>query len=290
MNDRVIIVGSGIGGLCAALLLASRGLAVTLLEKATTPGGKMREVAVGGARLDAGPTVLTMRWIFEEIFAEAGTTLGAHLRLTKAGLLARHAWSETERLDLFADVDRSADAIGVFAGAREAAGYRAFIRRARTIFETLETPFIRAQRPRLDQLVSSFGLLGLGKLRHISPFTPLWQALGEHFRDPRLMQLFGRYATYCGSSPYLAPATLMLVAHVEQDGVWLVENGMYRLAEAIATLATAKGADLRYGAEVREIVVANGRASGVVLADGERLEADAVIINADVGALKALGA
>ena len=286
-DHRVVIIGAGIAGLVAALLLAHQGCAVTLIEKESAPGGKMREVLAGGARIDAGPTVLTMRWIFEEIFAEVETTLAAHLVLHRAEILARHAWSETERLDLFADIERSADAIGAFAGAREAAGYSAFTARSRKMFETLDKPFIRSQRPRLDQLVSAFGLFGLKDLSRISPFTTLWKALSEHFRDPRLLQLFGRYATYCGSSPLMAPATLMLVAHVEQDGVWFVEGGMHRLARSLAALGAAKGATLRFGIGVHEITVAQGRASGVVLADGTRIAADAVIANADAAALTA---
>ena len=87
-----------------------------MLERAAAPGGKMREVAIGGAPIDAGPTVFTMRWVFEEIFAAAGTSLAEHVTLQPAAILARHAWSDGERLDLFADIDRSADAIGDFAG------------------------------------------------------------------------------------------------------------------------------------------------------------------------------
>ena len=282
---QVLIVGAGVGGLVAALRLAHQGCAVTLLETALAPGGKMRRVSAGAASIDAGPTVLTMRWIFDEIFAEAGTALDAHLTLRQATVLARHAWSASERLDLFADVDRSAEAIGAFAGPREGAGYRAFAARAARMFQSLEQPFMRAQRPRLDQLVASFGWRGLRDLGQISPFATMNSALREHFRDPRLLQLFGRYATYCGSSPFLAPATLMLVAHAEQRGVWLVQNGMHALAEALASCAQASGAVLRYGTAVREITVAQGRAAGVVLSDGERLTAEAVLVNADASAL-----
>jgi 1-hydroxycarotenoid 3,4-desaturase len=114
----------------------------------------------------------------------------------------------------------------------------------------------------------------------------MWRALGGYFRDKRLLQLFGRYATYCGSSPFLAPATLMLVAHVEQSGVWLVDGGMHRLAAGLAALAARHGAVFRYGAEAAEILSAGGRAAGVRLATGERFDADAVVLNADLGALE----
>ena len=103
--------------------------------------------------------------------------------------------------------------------------------------------------------------------------------------DPRLRQLFGRYATYCGSSPFLAPATLMLVAHVEREGVWIVEGGMARLAEALAELARARGAQLRFRQRVTRIVVEKGRAVGVETDEGERIPADAVIWNGDAAAL-----
>ena len=113
----------------------------------------------------------------------------------------------------------------------------------------------------------------------------LWQGLSAQFSDPRLRQLFGRYATYNGSSPFLAPATLMLIAHVEAAGVDLVEGGMHRLALALAHLAERCGATIRYGAPVAAIEASTGRVTGARLADGERIEADRVLCNADVGAL-----
>jgi 1-hydroxycarotenoid 3,4-desaturase len=282
---RVAIVGAGIGGLVAALLLSARGVAVTLVERSDTPGGKMRQIDIHGAHIDAGPTVFTMRTVFEEIFAEAGASLSDHVTLRPAEILARHAWSSHERLDLFADVDRTAAAIADFAGPRDARGYRDFCLRAQRIYESLEQPFIRSPRPSLNALVAAFGLRRLGDLWQISPFASLWNTLSEHFRDPRLRQLFGRYATYCGSSPFLAPATLMLVAHVEREGVWMIEGGMYRIAQALAELAARAGATLRYHSEAREVAVEAGRVVGVTLANGERIDADAVLVNADIAAI-----
>ena len=284
-QPKVAIVGAGMAGLVAAVDLSARGLDVTVVERGDAPGGKLREVTVGGVRLDAGPTVFTLRGVFEEIFADAGTALTDHLTLKPVDVLARHAWAGTEPLDLFADIDRSADAIGRFAGAAEALGYRAFCARAQRVFNTLDTSFMRAPRP--GSPLALLGHAGVGDLLALSPFATLWSALGEHFRDPRLRQLFGRYATYCGTSPFFAPATLMLIAHVEREGVWLVEGGMHRLALALAALATRHGATLRYGAQVSEIRVDGGRASGVRLAGGERVDADAVVLNADVAALSA---
>lgn len=282
---RVAITGAGIGGLVAAVELAARGLDVVVLEQADGPGGKMREVTIGGARLDAGPTVFTMRHVFEEIFSDAGASLADHVTLRPVDILARHAWSAHERLDLFADIDRAADAIGEFSGVDDARNYRLFCSRAQQIYKTLDASFIRTARPTPFSLVQHAGLRGLGDLWRIAPFVTMWRALEQQFRDPRLRQLFGRYATYCGSSPFQSPATLMLVAHVERDGVWLVEGGMQRLAEALARLASACGAAFRYGTRVTEVIVTGGRADGVRLASGERIETDAVVVNADVAAL-----
>jgi 1-hydroxycarotenoid 3,4-desaturase len=288
----VIVIGAGAAGLAATIDLAARGAAVTLVDSEAQPGGKLRQARPGAAPpgcpgIDAGPTVFTMRWVFDELFARAGTSLDSHITLRPLELLARHAWSERETLDLFADIDRSADAIGRFAGSAEAAGYRAFHDRAGRIWRTLEGPFIRAPRPTVLSLVASSGPRGVGDMLGLAPFSTLWRALGEHFQDQRLRQLFGRYATYSGSSPFEAPATLMLIAHVEQQGVWTIDGGMARLAAALADVASSLGATLRHGAKVAEILVRDRRAAGVALADGERIEADAVICAADFAALAA---
>ena len=284
-TKRIVVIGAGMGGLVAALLLAGKGLDVTLVEKADQPGGKMREVLVDHRRLDAGPTVLTMRWVFDRILGEIDENLDAHVALKPAAILARHAWSGDERLDLFADRAASADAIAAFAGPAEGRNYRAFCVQARGIHDALKDSFMARERPSPLGLVQQAGFGGLGRLWATSPFGTLWDALGKAFQDQRLRQLFGRYATYCGSSPFAAPATLMLVAHVEQEGVWTVDSGMHSLAQALAGLAAAKGARLVYGRTVSEIVVAGGRAAGVRLSDGETLFADAVVSNADVNAI-----
>ncbi len=271
---KAIIVGAGMGGLSAAIDLARQGVAVTVLERASAPGGKMRQVGPG--RIDGGPTVFTMRWVFDSLFDAAGTSLGDHLTLHPATTLARHAWG-SDRLDLFADIDRSAAAIDSFCG--EGRGFRAFCTEARRIYRTLEGPFIRAARPTAMGLAMG---AGIGPMLGVRPFDTMWTALGRHFRDPRLRQLFGRYATYCGSSPFRAPATLMLVAHVEQEGVWLVEGGMHQVAVAMAALLTRLGGTIRYDAEVSAI------RPGAVQVDGAWLPAEAIVWNGDPSALARL--
>ncbi|MBB3195769.1 1-hydroxycarotenoid 3,4-desaturase CrtD [Roseateles terrae] len=286
---RVVVVGAGMGGMTAAALLARQGMDVQLLERAGAPGGKMQPVELGALQLDGGPTVLTMRWVLDGIFDQLGTSLDQHLHLRRCEVLARHAWSETERLDLLADLAQSVDAIAAFSGPGEAARYRAFCQRAAQVHDTLDHSFMRSSRPTPLSLtwrvLRQQGPAGLRQLLRISPFTTLWGELGRYFHDPRLRQLFGRYATYCGSSPFDAPATLMLVAHVEREAVWQIEGGMARLAEVMVQCGQQQGVRLRCHSEVQRLLVSDGRVCGVLLTDGEVLPAEAVVFNGDARAL-----
>jgi 1-hydroxycarotenoid 3,4-desaturase len=260
-NPRIAVIGAGVAGLASAIDLAHAGFEVTLFERSAAPGGKIREISIDGLGVDAGPTVFTLRRVFDEIFADAGDDLDRRLKLTRATLLARHAWNHGEYLDLHADLPSNVHSIGEFAGAREAEGFVRFAAQARRIYRTLERTFMRAPRPSPLELARRVG--ALADLWNIRPFTSLWGALGRYFRDPRLRQLFARYATYCGSSPFRSPATLMLIAHVEQEGVWYVEGGMQRLALELAHLAQRKGAALRCSTAIVEIVVQRGRVQAV---------------------------
>jgi 1-hydroxycarotenoid 3,4-desaturase len=290
-TPRVLVIGAGVGGMCAAARLAHAGLDVRVLERADAPGGKMRQVPVGHTTLDGGPTVLTMRWVFDELFALCGESLDAQLRLRRCEILARHRWGPDAALDLHADARASAESIAALCGAAEARRFAEFCERARRIYATLEAPFMRSSRPSAASLTwrvsRNQGPAGLRELMRISPFTTMWQELGRYFHDPRLRQLFGRYATYCGSSPFSAPATLMLVAHVEQDAVWQIDGGMHGLAQALTVCARRQGARVDFGHDARRIVIEQGHARGVELASGERLEADFVVFNGDAQALTA---
>ncbi len=287
-EQQIVVIGAGIGGLVSAALLGARGYAVTVVEKEAGPGGKVRQIGVDGRPVDAGPTVFTLRDVFEDIFTAAGSSLSDHVTLREPAVLARHAWDHTAQLDLHADPQHSEAAIGDFAGAAAARGYRAFRAEAQCIHTILDKSMMRAGKVSWPlPLMWRIGLLRFGDLAAIRPYESLWKVLGEHFADPRLRQLFGRYSTYCGSSPFATPATLMLVAHVEALGVWLIDGGMSALADALVRLGYANGVTFRFGAPVETVLVERGRAAGVILAGGERLAAAAVIVNADPAALAA---
>ncbi|MTI07061.1 phytoene desaturase [Roseibium denhamense] len=289
-KNQVVVIGAGMGGLAAALRLAAADIPVLVIEAGQTPGGKMRQVRSGGRGLDAGPTVLTMKWVFDGLLAAFGTSLEGEVRLQKADLLARHYWQEAQSLDLFAEVAETADAIGRFAGKKDADGYIRFAADSKRIFELLKDTFIDASKPNPVSLSSRVGFHKSADLLALKPFSTLWSALGDYFSDARLRQLFGRYATYCGSSPFSAPATLMLVAHVEQAGVWIPEKGMYSVAAALADLAGRQGVNFMYGSPVEAILTDKGgkHTKAVRLASGETIPADHVLFNGDVSALQDL--
>ena len=286
-EHRVVVIGAGVAGLVSGLLLAARGLDVTIVEAADGPGGKMRPLTIDGQSVDAGPTVFTMRWVFDELLDQVGSSTAQALpALQPLSLLARHAWrGDGSRLDLHADRERSADAIAAWSSPEEGRRYLAFCKEAARVYRELEGPHIRSQRPGLARMIADLGPRGLAVLTGLGPAATMAAALSRRFRDPRLQQLFGRYATYCGASPWLAPATLMLVAHVEQEGVWAVQGGMAALAQALTDLFVARGGRVRWGARCASIEHAQGQVRGVRLASGETLAADAVVYNGDVSAL-----
>ncbi len=287
-DSSTVIIGAGIGGLTSAALLSARGVPVTVLEKEAEPGGKIRQRDVAGALIDAGPTVFTMRDVIDAMFENAGASTDDYLTLTKADTLARHAWDKSGALDLFADREKSEDAIGDFAGAKAAAGFRAFSQEAQHIFSILDEPMLRGSKVSWPlPLMWRIGLSRVGALLAIRPYETLWKALGEHFDDPRLQQLFGRYTTYCGSSPFQTPATLMLIAHVEAQGVWQIQGGMSALATALEAVARKNSAHFRYGARAQHIETDRRGVSGVTLDSGERIATRSAICNADPSALGA---
>jgi 1-hydroxycarotenoid 3,4-desaturase len=278
-SNPVVIIGAGVAGLTAATLLAAEDRAVVIVERDTTPGGKMAQVAIEGRGIDCGPTVLTLA----DVFADLPVALPG---LTRADILARHFWSDGATLDLFSEPERTDAAIAAFAGPGDATGYRTFASAGATILDALEANFMRADKPATPlSLMWRGGFAKLAGFTRLDPYRSLAAMVADHFADPRLRQLFGRYTTYCGSSPFAAPATLALIAEVERRGVWLVEGGMHRLAETLLDAAIARGATARFGVAVDEVIIAGGHARGVRLADGSQIAASEVIVTADAAAL-----
>jgi 1-hydroxycarotenoid 3,4-desaturase len=226
-----------------------------------------------------------MRSVIDSIFESAGARTDDYIKLHRTNRIARHAWGADEHLDLYADHEESVDSIGKFAGVKAAAGFRSFSKEAKRLHDALDRPFLRGSKTDPLTLGWRMGLRGLPDWMTLRAYTSLWSALGKYFPDPRLRQLFGRYSTYCGSSPFQTPATLMLIAHVEAKGVWAIEGGISALASALERLAKEKGAIFRYGQSVARITVREKSATGVELETGERLTANKIVFNGDPAAL-----
>ena len=281
MNKTAIVIGAGVGGLAAAIRLARAGVKTTLHERAATVGGRLREIEVGGRKLDAGPSVLTMKWVFDELF---DGRIAEYLELAPLEPLCRHFFADGSRLDLFCDEEKSREAIRAFAGARNAEGYSRYRKHAAKIFDVVRGPFMENALPSTISFLHPKTIL---EFTRIDGMRSLWKALGDFFPDERLRVLFGRYATYNGSSPFHAPATLAVIAHVENAfGIFACKGGIYRLADALARRAVELGVEIRTNSQIDKITIEGGRAVGVRVrgsgADVQKEErADVILCNAD---------
>ncbi|QPH54204.1 1-hydroxycarotenoid 3,4-desaturase CrtD [Pontivivens ytuae] len=282
-QQPTLIVGAGIGGLAAAVVLSAAGERVILIDRHDHPGGKMRAVPTMAGPADAGPTVLTMRSVFDRICAAAGTRLEDHVRLRSAPIVARHFWTDGSTLDLSGDPAQDSENVAAFGGPEAARAFQRFHAEATQLFEAFEGPMMQAPRPRLGPLALAAARPAL--LPALAPRS-LAQHLARRFEDPRLRQLFGRYATYVGGRPDAAPAVLALIWAAEAQGVWAVDGGMHRLAEALADIAVSRGAELWLGCHVAGLEVEGGHATGVTLSDGTRIAAGRVLFNGDPAALR----
>lgn len=283
-RDTAVVIGAGMGGLASAIRLAAMGLSVTVVDSSDSPGGKARSVPSAAGPVDTGPTVLTMRGEFDALFALAGQRLEDHLRLIPQSVLARHWWKDSPTLDLFADHDANIEAIRAFAGQRESAAFVRFDRQASDLLAAFDGPVMRAAKPDLFAIARA-------ATRHprlwpaLMPGVTLERLLRLHFRDPRLVQLFARYATYVGGRPRHAPGVLALIWRAEAAGVWAVEGGMHTLARALARVAESMGVRFLFATSAQDIIRHNGHVTGVRVEGGTILPCQHCVFNGDPSAL-----
>ena len=278
---KVVVIGGGFGGLSAAIELANKGFEVDLLDPESELGGKVARIEDSeGISYDCGPTVVTLKDVFSNLFSKSGENIDEYVKFSKLDIIARHAWSSDETLDLFADPQRSYEAVAKFAGVNEAKNFHEFSTLAHELFMVLEKTYMKCQKPGMLKMINAIGLRGSKCLLQAGAFNSLWEKLERTFQDERLRQLFGRYATYCGSSPWEAPSTLMLIWDVEMQGVWSVEGGVINLARALKKLAIKKGVKI-YKNLCEEILSYNGEITGVRLDNGDHILTDKIIFNGD---------
>ncbi|MFI7028599.1 phytoene desaturase family protein [Microbispora rosea] len=312
---EVIVVGGGVGGMVTALLLARDGHDVRIYERLPRLGGKLAEHRRDGFTFSIGPSLLTLPGLFLD--------LGVPLDLLELDELCRYRFADGSTLSTYRDPERTAEAVDRLAPG-EGRGWRAFHRWAercldastRTFFvgppsgPVVEPPFRpRGQRPggpaggepgrSADGPVGGYASRPAGgepggdlprprpgDLLAVAPGRTLHGLASRFFRDARLRQYVGRYATYAGSNPYRAPAALGCVPAIEHgDGGWYVRGGLPRLADALAASLDKAGVEIRLETEITEILADGERVRGVRTALGEVVGADIVIVNADAAAL-----
>ena len=280
---KAIVVGAGVGGLCVSIRLAAAGHDVMVLERNPMVGGKVATLTEAGYTFDLGPTLLTMPHWFDEVMRLAGTTLTDEVELVRLDPQFRYRWPDGSSVDIPDDaavVPAALDAFSPGSGAQ----WTDFAARAANIWEVSERTFLAGPVSSPWSLVSrAKSPLDLGR---IDAKRTLAKAAAKSFDDPRLRQMVNRYATYSGSSPFLAPATLSCIPHIEQTfGAWHVIGGLGRLRDALERVAARIGVDIRTSCDVGRITLASGAVSGVELADGGSEPADVVVANVDAAHL-----
>lgn len=285
--DDVIVVGAGIGGLAAALALAARGVKVRVLEASSQPGGKAGSVEVDGVVIETGPSVLTLPEVFNGVFARAGLRLDEVVGLRRLDPGFRYRWADGCVLDVAHEPEQTLANIRSVLGPRAEADFASFLNYSRRIWEAAAPHFVLGPAP------TWVAMAGLA-VRHpralfeVDPLSSMAAGIDRHVADPHLRVLLRRYATYNGSDPRKAPATLNCIAHIELSlGGFGVQGGIRALVQALVDAIEARGGVIECGVGVERLLVDGGAVSGVALREAGSRRGHAVVINADVGWLRA---
>ncbi|MFO0662428.1 MAG: FAD-dependent oxidoreductase [Polyangiaceae bacterium] len=281
---RVVVVGAGISGLTAALTLQAAGYAVTVCDRQRVPGGHLLEANADGTRVDAGESVITMRWVWDEFFQSIGEKTETHLSLSRVLRLGRYVWADGSMLDLDFDVETTTLAIERFAGSREARAYRAFARYAAEVYRIAEETLLRMPAPSARQLLLRGLREGWGPFTRVSAHRSLTSTVASFFDDPRLRQLFGYYAAHVGLPPGNASGTLSMLAHLDRDAAYRTTTDMKTLAWSLERVATRMGVTFLYGEAATQIAVEGAHVEGVSTSK-RYLEAKAVVFAGELSSI-----
>ncbi len=281
MTERIAIIGAGMGGLASALSLSQRpNLEVSVFEAADSPGGKMGVAHHQGVRFDTGPSLLTLPHILDELLADRGYALAEELTLFQPDPVTRYRFPDGSSFEVHPSLEATGESIRQNLGDQSAREFQGFMSYARDIWEAASPYFIMGSAPTV-LTPFSMGLKAIQAFRKIDSTSTMVGAIDQRISDPRLKSVLLRYATFNGSDPREAPATLNCITWVDMGlGGHGVVGGIYEIALALERLAADGGVRFHYGAPVRSIE----RRDGVFylhLPD-RQVSADRVIVNADV--------
>jgi phytoene desaturase len=277
--QRVGVIGGGIGGLAAAITLLKRGHSVTVFEKNQTLGGKAQEHREAGYRFDTGPSLLTLTETLEALLAP--TPLTAVLELERLEPLCRYLFPDGKVLDSSSSLPRFTAAVAEHFP-EDAKHLGRYLQYSKRIYDLSAELFLFRPLHEWRTVLSRAGLKTLFRILALDPLRSMHRANSSFFRAPEMIQLFNRYATYNGSNPFQAPATLNVIPYVEYGlGGYYVKGGIYRIVQVLEAAVRKLGGEVRCGAEVQSIVTSNNRVTGVVVG-GETVPLAAVVSNSDV--------
>lgn len=278
LPKNVVVIGAGIGGLAVACRLAKDGHKVTLVEKNEQVGGKMNQWESEGFRFDTGPSLFTLPDTLEQTFSYCGEKLLDYLSYESLSPVCRYFWDDQSILDSFSETDKALEEIRKLAPEDEKA-YIDFLEYAKKLYDRTTPAFLES--PLYEWLdLKSLPLLDAFK---IDAFTKMSTRIDKTFKNDKIRQLFKRFATYNGSNPFQAPATLNVIAHVELSlGGYYVHGGMYKIAKALKQLAEKLGVEIKHSTEVLGLnSAANTRQLKSVTTSNGNYSADVFISNCD---------
>lgn len=281
---KIAVIGSGIAGLATACRLAAKGHQVTVFDKNDTAGGKMSEINMGGYRFDSGPSLFTLPELVDDLYKSAGEPVPNSFTYNKLKILCKYFYNDGFEFEAYADqqkfVNECAEKFD-----EDANNIKSYLNKAALMYKLTADIFIFNSLHKLKNLlkISVFkSLLQVNKLRF---YKTMHNENVRNFKNPRLIQLFDRYATYNGSNPYKAPATLNVIAHLENNlGAYFPNQGMYSIVKHIYELAIKKDVKFKFNCLVTNIIIENKKAIGV-LANSEKIYFDKVVSNTDVNYL-----
>jgi phytoene desaturase len=283
-DNRVVVIGSGLGGLAAACTLAARGYAVTLCEKNPWVGGKAAVIDEQGFRFDMGPTILTIPRVLKRIWQEAGRDLASALDLVPLDPQWRSFFVDGTTLDLQANVREMQATLDAFAPG-SGAGYARFMDLSHRLHRLSDEFFFWRSVGGMRDMINVRQSLSVGFLKELIGMRPGHSVAGtvrSFVPDERAAQMLDHYTQYVGSCPEQSPAVLCGIAHMQSnDGVWYPRGGTGAVPRALANLAVDLGVEIRTKTPIRRIIIENGRARGVETAGGETIRAGAVVSNSD---------
>jgi phytoene desaturase len=280
-QQKAVIIGAGIAGIATAIRLAIKGYTVDVYEANTYAGGKLSEIEQEGYRFDAGPSLFTMPQYVDELFTMAGKNPADYFTYQKLDVVCKYFYEDGTSINAYADTKKFAEEIENKTGEPAAAVVK-HLANSRDIYGITNHVFLERSLHKLKTYLRWDTIRSILRLPKIDPFRTMHKANASVFKDARVVQFFDRYATYNGSDPYQAPATLNVIPHLEHHfGAYFPNGGMYSITQSLVKLAEELGVKFNFNYKVDEIVVINGIAKGI-RAKGEDVLADVVASNMDV--------